>query len=162
MLLDDDDFSDVQKAVIDGKVSTVVPIEIARRYDNIAVREELLLRTDVNQEDGTVSWHGLRLLNLDLSCIRKIHWVKHLRLARNGLRSIPEVGAYLKQVCCYFKSTVYFNDLLFFFRLKYLTFNAMNFTQYQSAFLSYQLLQISTFHQISCLHCQILMNGLQA
>ena len=45
----DPDFSEVQKAVISGKVSTVVPIEIARRNQQSAVREELLLRTDVNQ-----------------------------------------------------------------------------------------------------------------
>ena len=80
-------------------MSTVVPIEIARRHNNNAVREELLLHTDVNQEEGSVYWHGLRLLNIDLSWIRKIHWVKRLRLARNGLRSIPdEIGEYLRQV----------------------------------------------------------------
>ena len=95
----DDDFAEVQKAVISGRVSTVVPIEIARRNQNPIVREELLLRTDVNQEEGSVYWHGLRLLVLDLSWIRKIHWVKRLRLARNGFRSIPnEIGGYLKQV----------------------------------------------------------------
>lgn len=95
----DDEFSEVQKAVISGRVSTVVPIEIARRSQNPIVREELLLRTDVNQEEGSVYWHGLRLLVLDLSWIRKIHWVKRLRLARNGFRSIPnEIGGYLKQV----------------------------------------------------------------
>lgn len=48
-LVGDPDFSEVQKAVISGKVSTVVPIEIARRNQQSAVREELLLRTDVNQ-----------------------------------------------------------------------------------------------------------------
>ena len=98
-MANDDDFSEVQKAVISGRVSTVVPIEIARRHQNPIVREELLLRTDVNQEEGSVYWHGLRLLVLDLSWIRKIHWVKRLRLARNGFRSIPnEIGGYLKQV----------------------------------------------------------------
>ncbi|XP_019851796.1 PREDICTED: leucine-rich repeat serine/threonine-protein kinase 1-like, partial [Amphimedon queenslandica] len=98
-LANDDNFSEVQKAVISGRVSTVVPIEIARRHQNPIVREELLLRTDVNQEEGSVYWHGLRLLVLDLSWIRKIHWVKRLRLARNGFRAIPnEIGGYLKQV----------------------------------------------------------------
>ena len=98
-MANDDDFSEVQKAVISGRVSTVVPIEIARRHQNPIVREELLLRTDVNQEEGSVYWHGLRLLVLDLSWIRKIHWVKRLRLARNGFRAIPnEIGGYLKQV----------------------------------------------------------------
>ena len=96
----DDGFQDVQRAVVGGKVSTVVPIEIARRNGHATVREELLLKTDVNQEEGTVYWHGLRLLVLDVSWLRKIHWVKRLRLARNGFRQLPnEMGTYLKQVC---------------------------------------------------------------
>ena len=45
----DPNFSEVQKAVVSGKVSTIVPIKIARRNQKSAVREELLLRTDVNQ-----------------------------------------------------------------------------------------------------------------
>ena len=85
----------------------MVPIEIARRHNNPFVREELLLRTDVNQEEGSVYWHGLRLLQLDLLWIRKIHWVKRLRLARNGFRMIPnEIGGYLKQVGWHDTSTV--------------------------------------------------------
>ncbi len=96
----DDGFPDVQKAVVSGKVSTVVPIEIARRNGHTTVREELLLRTNVNQEEGTVYWNGLRLLILDVSLLRKIHWVKRLRLASNGFRQLPnEMGTYLKQVC---------------------------------------------------------------
>ena len=96
----DDQFPDVQRAVLSGKVSTVVPIEIARRNGNGAVREELLIRTDVNQEEGSVFWHGLRLLSLDISWLRRISWVKRLRLARNGFKSLPpEMGTYLKQVC---------------------------------------------------------------
>ena len=38
----DDGFQDVQKAVLGGKVSTVVPIEIARRNGHTQVREELV------------------------------------------------------------------------------------------------------------------------
>ncbi len=95
----DDQFSDVQEAVISGNVSTVVPIEIARRNGNGQVREELLLKTDVNREEGSVFWHGLRLLSLDISWLRRISWVKRLRLARNGFKSLPhEMGTYLKQV----------------------------------------------------------------
>ena len=93
-------FSDVQKAVLSGKVSTVVPIEIARRNQHVQVREELLLKTDVNQEEGYVYWHGLRLLNLEVPWLRRINWVKRLRLARNGFKSLPnDMGNYLKQVC---------------------------------------------------------------
>ena len=95
----DDQFAEVQQAVLSGKVSTVVPIEIARRNGNNQVREELLLKTDVNQEEGSVFWHGLRLLSLDISWLRRISWVKRLRLARNGFKSLPqEMGTYLKQV----------------------------------------------------------------
>ena len=92
-------FQDVQKAVLSGKVSTVVPIEMARRNGHIPVREELLLKTDINQEEGTVYWQGLRLLVLDISWLRKIHWVKRLRLAGNGFKTLPsEMGTYLQQV----------------------------------------------------------------
>ena len=80
-----------------GKVSTVVPIEIAHRNHHPAMREELLLRTDVNLKEGTVHWHGLRLLTLDLAWLRKIHLVKRLRLARNGFKSLPsEMGIYCR------------------------------------------------------------------
>ena len=86
--------------MISGNVSTVVPIEIAGRAQNNDIRGELLLHTDVHPEKGSVYWHGLRLLHLDISWVRKIHWVKYLRLAHNGLRVIPnELGNYLKQVC---------------------------------------------------------------
>ncbi len=95
----DPGFPDVQKAVLSGKVSTVVPIEIARRNDHLQVREELLLKTDVNQEEGYVYWHGLRLLQLEIPWLRRISWVKRLRLARNGFKTLPnDMGNYLKQV----------------------------------------------------------------
>ena len=95
----DDQFAEVQQAVLSGKVSTVAPIEIACRNGNNQVREELLLKTDVNQEEGSVFWYGLRLLSLDISWLRRISWVKRLRLARNGFKSLPrEIGVYLKQV----------------------------------------------------------------
>ena len=96
----DEGFQAAQEVVHLGKVSTVVPIEIARRHHHSTVREELLLRTDVNEGDRTVYWHGLRLLELDISWLRKIHWVERLRLARNGLKTLPQdMGLYLKQVC---------------------------------------------------------------
>ena len=97
---EDDGFRQVQEVAISGSVSTVVPIEIAGRKQHRNVREELLFRTDVNKEEGYVYWHGLRLLQLDISWLRRITWVKKLRLARNGLQSLsPEIRMYLKQVC---------------------------------------------------------------
>ncbi len=95
----DPGFEEVQKAVLSGKVSTIVPIEIARRNGNFQVREEILLKTDVNQEEGYVYWHGLRLLQLEVSWLRRIFWVKRLRLARNGFKILPnDMEIYLKQV----------------------------------------------------------------
>ena len=95
----ENEFGDVRKAILSGNISTVVPIEIARRYGQIQVREELLLKTDVNQEEGYVNWHGLRLLQLDVAWLRKIAWVKKLRLSWNGFKSLPpEMATYLKQV----------------------------------------------------------------
>ena len=95
----DDTFPEVQKAVLSGKVSTVVPIEIARRNGHASVREELLLKTDVNEQEKSVHWHGLRLLVLDINWLRKIRWVQKLVLAWNGFKSLPnEMGTYLKQV----------------------------------------------------------------
>ena len=95
------DFEDnyVQEAVLSKSISTVVPIEIARRSGQSAIREELLLKTDVNEEEGYVYWHGLNLLQLDLSWLRRISWVKKLRLATNGIKALPpEIAAYLKRV----------------------------------------------------------------
>ena len=95
----DDGFRDVQIAVLSEKVSTIVPIEIARRNGHAHVREELLLKTNVDLEEGTVYWHGLRLLVLEVFWLRKIYWVKQLRLDRNGFKQLPiEMGTYLKQV----------------------------------------------------------------
>ena len=58
--LDTTDFQDVQRAVLTGEVSTVVPIEIAQQNSHLSVQEELLLKTGVNKDEGTVYWHGLR------------------------------------------------------------------------------------------------------
>ena len=92
-------FEDVQVAMRSNDVSTLVPIEIARRSGKSQVRQELLLMTDVNQEEGYVYWHGLRLLQLEMLWLSRISWVKTFRLARNGFTFLPEeMGYYLKQV----------------------------------------------------------------
>lgn len=94
-----EDVEHIQAAVASGKVSTVVPIEMAHCHQQNTVLEELLLHTDINEKQGTVFWHGLRLLYLDISWISRVYWVKHFRLDRNGLKSMPtEVEHYLNQV----------------------------------------------------------------
>ena len=96
---EDDEFRDVQNAMLSGNISTVVPVEIAHRNGKNRVMEELLIKTDVNQEKGYVYWHGLHLLQLDIAWLKKIVWVKKLRLAKNGFTSLPsEMGTYLSQV----------------------------------------------------------------
>ena len=90
---------EVQTAIHSNDVSTLVPIEIARRCGKTQVRGELLIMTDVNLEEGYVYWHGLRLLQLEMSWLSRISWVKTFRLARNGFKFLPEEMAYyLKQV----------------------------------------------------------------
>jgi len=104
----DDSFKDAQKVLLAGEISTVVPIEIARRNGQTEVRGELLLKTDVNVEEGTVYWHGLRLLVLDVSWLKRIDWVRKLRLARNGFKQLPdEIGTYLKRVSFVFMDKVW-------------------------------------------------------
>ena len=96
---EDDGFLDVLKAVLSGNVSTIVPIEIAHRSNQARLREEILMKTDVNQEEGYVYWDELQLHQLEVTWLRKIAWVKQLRLARNGFKSLPpEMATYLKQV----------------------------------------------------------------
>lgn len=95
----DEMLPDVVKILVSGKVSTVVPIEIARRCNHPSVREELLLKTDVNEEEKYVYWHGLRLISLDVNWLCKVSWVQKLRLARNGFRSLPAaMGVHLSEV----------------------------------------------------------------
>lgn len=78
-------------------VQTVVPIEIARRTSATTVREALLLKTDIQVDKGVVSWHGLQLLKLEVEWLKKIEWVKVLKLARNEFSVLPkEIGNYLK------------------------------------------------------------------
>ena len=95
---DDDDLAELQRIVCSQIIKTVVPIEISRRSSAYAVREELLVRTDVDKENGTVEWHGLRLIQLETSWLQKVDWVKKLSLAHNNFASLPpEMGSYLKQ-----------------------------------------------------------------
>ena len=97
-LTEEDDLAALQAAVATNNIRTVVPIEISRRNNAGAVREELLLRTDVDKDSGEVLWFCLRLTQLEISWLRKIYWVKKLRLAQNEFTSLPpEMGSYLKQ-----------------------------------------------------------------
>lgn len=94
-----DNFLYVDKAEISRKVFMVVPLRIAHESGHTQVWEELLIKTDTDVEEGTVCWHGLQLLVLDVSLLKMIDWVKRLRLAGNGFKQLPdEMGMYLTQV----------------------------------------------------------------
>ena len=110
----DDLFPDVQKALQSGVVSTVVAIEIARRHSQSSVREELLLKTDVNETEKSVHWQGLRLITLDIKWLCRIPWVQTLGLAQSGLKTLPnEMGLYLKEVCLHDCYSLCYNSLCF-------------------------------------------------
>ena len=99
-LTEEDNLEGLQAAVAGGNIKMVfhMAIETSQRYNASAVREKLLLRTDVDKDNGVVLWFGLRLTQLEISWLRKIYWVKKLRLARNEFSSLPpEMGSYLKQ-----------------------------------------------------------------
>ena len=97
--ISDEGFQEVQSAVTSGEVSTAVPIEMARRSQHKGVREELLLRTGVNQKEGTVFWHDLQLNELEVAWLWKIQWVKKLCLARNGFKVLSiEIDSCLRHV----------------------------------------------------------------
>ena len=98
-LINNCDLRSIQSAIQEKQVTTAVPIEIARREKRVAVREELLLRTDTNMAEGTVFWYGLHLTELEVSWLKRIHWVKKLQLARNDFQTLPpQMGNYLKHV----------------------------------------------------------------
>jgi leucine-rich repeat kinase 1/leucine-rich repeat kinase 2 len=96
---EDEGFHDVQEAVLMGKVSTVVPIKIARRNGQAYIRELLLMKTNVSKEGCYVRWHGLQLLQLEVAWLKKIPWVRIFVVSNNGFRSLPnEMETYLKKV----------------------------------------------------------------
>ena len=76
-LTEEDDLTELQAVVATSNISTVIPIEISQRNNASAVREELLLRTDVDKDSGVVLWFGLCLTQLEISWLRKIYWVKN-------------------------------------------------------------------------------------
>ena len=95
----DPDFPHIQAAVRNGEVLTHVPIDIARRRNSIQVREELLMRTDVDKANFTVNWFGLRLTELEIAWLKRIKWVEKLRLAHNSFAILPpQMGNFMKYV----------------------------------------------------------------
>ena len=97
---EEDNIPELHAAVCGKSINTciVISIEISRRNNAPAVREELLLRTGVDKSSSEVLWFGLRLMQLEISWLKKIYWVKTLRLASNELSFLPlDMASFLKQ-----------------------------------------------------------------
>lgn len=88
----------VWAALQSGEIPMVVPLQIAHRYNHRTVREELLFRTDVLREQGTVCWHGLHLCILEPEWLIRLDWTTYLMLAWNRLQMLPEEMACLTKV----------------------------------------------------------------
>lgn len=94
----DEGFNEVRKAIASGKISNIASLDLARKYRNYKVQEKLLMQTDVHQREGIVRWQGLGLIEVKQKWLRNICWVKMLKLARNGLRRLPNDMTVLMQV----------------------------------------------------------------
>ena len=88
-LREEDNLIELQAAVASETIDTVMPIKISQKYNSLEVIEELLLQTDVDKDSGAVGWYGLYQTQLKISCLKKIQWVKKLRLDKNELKSLP-------------------------------------------------------------------------
>ena len=93
------DLHSIRLAIQEKQVPTAVPIEMACQQKQVAVCEELLLRTGTNRAEGTVLWYDLHLTELEVSWLKRIHWVRKLQLAHNAFQTLPlQMGNYLKRV----------------------------------------------------------------
>ena len=81
-------------------VSNDVPIEMARQNNQTQLMHELLMKTNVYPKEGCIHWIGLQLRELSMLLLKRISWVKNLRLSRNKLATLPDdIDKYLNQVC---------------------------------------------------------------
>eukprot|EP00731_Ephydatia_muelleri_P035937 Em0180g4a len=71
------ELQEVKKALAEKTISTLLPLEVACRWQNKAVAEELLLRTNVYQNEGMVIWHGLGLhvVKMDISLMNSMQFL---------------------------------------------------------------------------------------
>lgn len=100
----------VCRALESSNMPTAIPIEIARRNISVNkfpqkarrcahVREELLMKTDVNKDEKSVHWQGLSLRSIELTWLKRIDWVETVLMGRNQLSVLPgQMGLHLQQV----------------------------------------------------------------
>eukprot|EP00731_Ephydatia_muelleri_P031259 Em0022g773a len=99
----DNELQEVKKALAEKTVSTLLPLEVACRWQNKAVAEELLLRTDVYQNEGTVFWRclGLHVVKMDIQfnelnaipgTLLELPNLVNLNISNNKLTTFPHLG----------------------------------------------------------------------
>ena len=115
----------VRRALKSSNMPTTIPIEIARRNATGStnpqqarrcahVREELLMKTDVDKDNKSVHWQGLGLRSIETAWLKRIDWVKTLLIGRNQLKLLPpQMGTHLKQVSIISFSVVDINPMTF-------------------------------------------------
>eukprot|EP00731_Ephydatia_muelleri_P031260 Em0022g774a len=97
------ELQEVKKALAEKTISTLLPLEVACRWQNKAVAEELLLRTNVYQNEGMVIWHGLGLhvvkmdiqfneLNAIPGTLLELPNLVNLNISNNKLTTFPHLG----------------------------------------------------------------------
>ena len=85
----------IHSCVLEGKLSYILPIQMAQQTRHPEVMAELLIRTGV--QGKSVDWSHLRLQDLAANVIERIDFVEHLTLKDNCLRTLPPMSN-LKQV----------------------------------------------------------------
>ena len=85
---------------VDGrKMRTKVPIKIASKSRHKKVLDELILRTNIDIDSGSVGWSGLSLSEVDIKWLQRVLLViKYLDLSQNQLVALPtDIAVYLKK-----------------------------------------------------------------
>lgn len=102
-------FHEVQMALCGNEIPIDVPLNIAGRYGNTAVKEELLFRSKEATCKGAVLWNALQLVTVDVEWLQKKSCVLRLCLDHNNIKAIPEtIGPTLQQLT---KLELQFNHL---------------------------------------------------
>ena len=92
----------IKEHVDGGKMRTKVPIKIAIKSKHRKVLDELLQKTNVDINSGSVGWSGLSLGEVEIKWLKKVSVViRHLDLSQNELVALPtiptNIATYLKK-----------------------------------------------------------------
>ena len=90
---------EVTKVVLNGEVSTLIPLELAQQSGQHSMRREILMLTNINKLKGHVNWSKLNLISLDVQLLERLHsWLREFRLSSNMLKSLPREFKILREV----------------------------------------------------------------